>query len=131
VNRLAFVTGLGAVLAAPLTVEAQRPAKIARIGYVSTNLAANPNLREAFRRGLRDLGYEEGRNVAIEFRSAEGRLKRFPALVAELVALKVDVIVEALDELAAFTAARTAGDGGRLAVPSENWSIAISLWSAA
>ncbi len=52
-------------------------------------------MQEAFRQGLRDLGYVEGRDIVIEFRSAEGKLERFPALAAELVALKVDVIVAA------------------------------------
>jgi putative ABC transport system substrate-binding protein len=78
---------------APLAAEAQQAAKVARIGYLSTNLAASPHLRDAFRQGLRDLGYVEGRNVVVEFRDAEGKVDRFPALAAELVALKVDVIV--------------------------------------
>jgi putative ABC transport system substrate-binding protein len=56
-------------------------------------LAANRHLQEAFLQGLRDLGYTEGRNVVIEYRDAEGKLERLPALAAELVALKVDVIV--------------------------------------
>ncbi|MFI5373188.1 MAG: ABC transporter substrate-binding protein, partial [Candidatus Rokuibacteriota bacterium] len=81
----------GGLLAAPLAAEAQQAAKVARIGYLATNLAANPHLPEAFRQGLRDLGYVEGRNVVIEYRSAEG-IERIPALAAELVALKVDVI---------------------------------------
>jgi ABC-type uncharacterized transport system substrate-binding protein len=81
------------LLGVPLAAEAQQAAKIARIGYLATNLAASPHLIEAFRQGLRDLGYVEGRNVVIETRSAEGKLERFPALAAELVALKVDVIV--------------------------------------
>ena len=65
------------------------------IGYLALNLAANPHLREAFRQGLRDLGYVEGRNLVIEYRDAEGKTERLPALAAELVALKVDVIVAA------------------------------------
>src|SRR6266568_5831703 len=77
----------------PLTAAAQQVAKVARIGYLATNLAGNPHGREAFRQGLRDLGYVEGRNLVIEYRSAEGKLERLPALAAELVALKVDVIV--------------------------------------
>jgi putative ABC transport system substrate-binding protein len=82
----------GALLVAPLATEAQQAAKIARIGYLSSSLAATPNRQEAFRQGLRDLGYVEGRNLVIEYRDAEGNVDRFPALAAELVALKVDVI---------------------------------------
>jgi putative tryptophan/tyrosine transport system substrate-binding protein len=80
------------LLAAPLTAAAQQAAKVARIGYLSPGLATSPLLREAFRQGLRDLGYVEGRNLVIEYRDAEGKRERFPALAAELVALKVDVI---------------------------------------
>jgi ABC-type uncharacterized transport system substrate-binding protein len=93
--RLAALAIALALLAAPLAAGAQQAAKIARIGYLTTNLAANPHQREAFLQGLRDLGYIEGRNVAIETRAAEGKLERLPALAAELVALKVDVIVAA------------------------------------
>jgi putative ABC transport system substrate-binding protein len=81
------------LLAAPLAAEAQQAAKVARIGYLSPNLAASPHLRDAFLQGLRDLGYVEGRNVVIEYRDAEGKFERLPALAAELVALKVDVIL--------------------------------------
>jgi len=89
---LAVVLVVSLILA-PLALEAQQAAGIARIGYLGTNLAANPHLPEAFRQGLRDHGYVEGRNVVIEYRSAEGKLERFTTLAAELVALKVDVIV--------------------------------------
>jgi putative tryptophan/tyrosine transport system substrate-binding protein len=92
-NRRDTVVALLALGAAPLAAEAQQAAKIARIGYLSPNLAASPHLREAFRQGLRDLGYVEGRNVVIEYRDAEGKLERLPTIAAELVALKVDVIV--------------------------------------
>ena len=93
-NRRAFITSGGAaILVARLTAEARQAAKIARIGYLSPNLATSPHLREAFRQGLRDLGYVEGRNLVIEDRDAEGKVERLPALAAELVALKVDVIV--------------------------------------
>src|SRR6266404_2477847 len=85
----------GGLLAAPLAAEAQQPTKIARIGYLSLNLVPNRHLREAFRQGLRDVGYVEGRNVVIEYRDAEGKPERHPARAAELVALKVDVIVTA------------------------------------
>src|SRR5216683_5208638 len=83
----------GSLLAAPLAAEAQPVAKVPRIGYLALNPTANPHLHEAFRQGLRDLGYVEGRNVVIETRDAEGKPERLPALAAELVALKVDVIV--------------------------------------
>ena len=85
---------LGLVLA-PLAAEAQQAAKVPRIGWLAVNRAPNLHLSEAFRQGLRDLGYVEGRNVVIEYRDAEGKFERFPALAAELVALKVDVIVAA------------------------------------
>src|SRR5512132_1650270 len=83
----------GGLLAAPLAAESQQAAKVARIGFLGLNLAPNPHVKEAFRQGLRDLGYVEGRNVVIEYRDAEGKLERLPALAAELVALKVDIIV--------------------------------------
>jgi putative ABC transport system substrate-binding protein len=92
-NRREAIIVLMALGAVPLAAEAQQAAKIARIGYLSPNLAATPHLREAFRQGLRDLGYVEGRNLVIEYRDAEGKLERLPALAAELVALKVDVIL--------------------------------------
>ena len=80
-------------LLSPVAAEAQQAAKVARIGYLGDTPAAAPHLRDAFLQGLRDLGYVEGRNVVIEYRFAEGKAERLPALAAELVALKVDVIV--------------------------------------
>ena len=91
-DRRDTVLALLALGAAPLAAEAQQAAKVARIGYLSPNLAASPHLRDAFLQGLRDLGYVEGRNVVIEYRDAEGKLERLPTLAAELVALKVDVL---------------------------------------
>ena len=73
--------------------EAQQPKKLSRIGYLSPGPASRPSARlEAFRQGLRELGYVEGQNIVIEYRFAEGKLDRLPELVAELVRLKVDVI---------------------------------------
>jgi putative ABC transport system substrate-binding protein len=110
-TRRAFIGTLaGGFLASPLAAQAQQAAKSARIGYLAVSLAAPPQLREAFRQGLRDLGYVEGRNLVIEYRFAEGKSERLPALAAELVALKVDVIVAAagtLSVLAAKQATRT------------------------
>jgi putative ABC transport system substrate-binding protein len=78
------------ILGTPLAANAQQAAKIPRIGYLSP--APDTPLLEAFRQGLRDLGWVEGRNVAIEVRSAEGKYERLPELAAELVRLKMDVI---------------------------------------
>src|SRR4249920_3445330 len=73
-----------------------QPTNIPRIAYLgATSLTANAARVEAFRQGLRELGYVEGKNIAIELRSAEGEQDRLPALVAELVRLKVDIIVSA------------------------------------
>ncbi len=74
--------------------EAQQPTKIPRVGYLTlSHLSAITNRTDAFRRGLRDLGYVEGKNIVIEWRPAEGKFDRLAALAAELVRLKVDVIV--------------------------------------
>jgi putative ABC transport system substrate-binding protein len=74
--------------------QAQQPTKVPRIGYLTpVSLSANSARVDAFRQGLRELGYVEGKNIVIEWRSAEGKLDRLPALAAELVRLKVDVIV--------------------------------------
>jgi len=93
IGRRVFLASLAGLLGAPLAADAQQAAKVAQIGYLAPNLAASRHLPEAFRQGLRDLGYGEGRNVVIEYRDAEGKFERLPALAAELVALKVDVIV--------------------------------------
>src|SRR2546426_11778660 len=76
--------------------EAQQPTKVPRIGSLSsTSPSAGSSRIEAFRQGLRELGYVEGKNLVIEWRYAEGKLDRLPALAAELVRLKVDIIVSA------------------------------------
>src|SRR6266498_35960 len=92
-NRRETIIVLVTLGAVPLAAGAQQAAKVPRIGYLSVNLAGSSHMTEGFRQGLRDLGYVEGRNVVIEFRDAEGKVERLPALAAELVALKVDVIV--------------------------------------
>ena len=77
-----------------VVAEAQQPTKIPRIGYLAgPSPSANAPRIEAFRQSLRELGYIEGKNIVIEYRSAEGKLERIPALAAELVRLKVDIIV--------------------------------------
>ena len=88
---IAFVLAMSGAVA-----QAQQPTKIPRIGYLSAPCpSANPPRPEAFRQGLRELGYVEGKNIVIEWRSAEEKLDRLPALAAELVRLKVDIIVTA------------------------------------
>jgi putative tryptophan/tyrosine transport system substrate-binding protein len=93
-ERRAFMAMLtGGIVVVPIAAIGQPAAKTVRIGYLATN--PTPHFQEAFSQGLRDLGYVEGRNLVIEYRSAEGNLDRFPALAAELVTLKVEVIVAA------------------------------------
>ena len=82
------------MLVARAIAEAQQPNRVPRIGYLSATSATAISARtEAFRQGLRELGYVEGKNIVIEWRYGEGKIDRLPALAAELVRLKVDVIV--------------------------------------
>jgi putative tryptophan/tyrosine transport system substrate-binding protein len=91
ISRLALSALL---LALSLPAQAQQPPNIPRIAYLgATSLTANAARVEAFRQGLRELGYVEGKNIIIELRSAEGEQGRLPALVAKLVRLKIDIIV--------------------------------------
>ena len=105
----------GGLLAAPLAARAQQAAKVPGIGFLGNSTAAlEANLVGPFREGLRELGYVEGRNILIEYRWAEGKYERFPALIAELIALKVDVIV-------------TAGTPASLAVKKATTSIPLVM----
>jgi putative ABC transport system substrate-binding protein len=92
ITRRAFCSKL---LALPFPAQAQQPTKVPRIGHLSAGGSLSPNRPriEAFLQGLRELGYVEGKNIVIEWRSAEGKFDRLPALAAELVRLKVEVIV--------------------------------------
>src|SRR5713101_4983340 len=95
-TRLATAVGLVLLAASLGTAAAQPPEKVPRVGYISPGSSSDPfRLRrfEAFRQGLRELGYVEGRNIALEPRWAEGKYDRYPALAADLVRLKVHVIV--------------------------------------
>jgi putative ABC transport system substrate-binding protein len=95
-GRRFLLTSLAGALAAPLAAGAQQAGKVYRIGFLFLPSAADTSEAvAAFRHRLRDLGYEEGKNISIEYRWAEGRDDRLPALAAELVRLKVDVIVAA------------------------------------
>jgi len=91
-KRREFITLLGGAAAWPLTANTQQ-SRVARIGALYIGLADAESFKKELREGLRELGYLEGQNIAFEFRSAEGKLDRLPELAAELVRLKVDVIV--------------------------------------
>jgi putative ABC transport system substrate-binding protein len=104
VDRRAFIAGTVTLVAAPFAVEAQPVGRVYRIGFISNaSPTANTTFVDSFRRGLADLGWAERQNIHIEYRWAEGDLGRHSRLAAELVALKVDVIV-----LAGTAAARAA-----------------------
>jgi putative tryptophan/tyrosine transport system substrate-binding protein len=105
----------GAVsLASPLAARAQA-AKVPRVGFLgNSTLALEANLIGPFRDGLRALGYEEGRNIVIEYRWAEGKYERFPSLVAELLASHVDVLV-------------TAGTPASLAIKKATMSVPVVM----
>ncbi len=88
-----FVTAVAvSLVTVPIVVDAQSTTKVRRIGYLATG-SSNSGFQEQFRQGLRDLGWVEGQNIAIEYRFADGRFDRLPELAAELVRLKVDLIV--------------------------------------
>jgi putative ABC transport system substrate-binding protein len=117
-RRRFLLTSLAGALAAPRAAEAQQAGKVYRIGYLSPSSPSDPERLAspfgerglaAFRQGLRELGYVEGKNIAIEKRWAEGKFERLPDLAAELVRLKVDIIVSVVTQasLAAKNATRT------------------------
>jgi putative tryptophan/tyrosine transport system substrate-binding protein len=96
-GRLPFIVTVTLIIfAAAFTADAQQPTKVPRIGFLSGTSRSTISARvEAFRQGLRELGYVEGKNIVIEYRYAEGKFDRLPALADELVRLKVEVIVTA------------------------------------
>ena len=115
-TRRAFIGTLaGGLLAAPLAAEGQQARKVPVIGYLIERSGPTA-FDEAFRLGLRELGYSEGRNVVVEYRWADGKAERLPALAAELVRLKVDIIV-------------TSGTPGGLAAKNATSTIPIVLAS--
>ena len=102
IDRRTFIASAAfALFVAPLAANAQQTAKVFRIGLLGNISLAEPEgarLWGAFIQGLRDLGYVEGQNITIELRSSEGKYERLPDLAAELVRLKVDVIVVPADQ---------------------------------
>ena len=94
--NISFILVAALALALGTAAQAQQPTKIPQIGFLgATSMTAIADRVEAFRQGLRELGYIEGKNILIEWRFAEGNDNRLPVLAAELVGLKVDVIVSA------------------------------------
>src|SRR4051794_12524075 len=92
-RELLIALGVGALLA-PLVSFAQQQGKVWRVGILSpTSASLSTSHANAFLKGMRELGYIEGRNLVLEWRFADGKLERLPALAAELVQLNVDVIV--------------------------------------
>lgn len=95
-QRRQFIVVLSLALGWPSALQAQQPKKVARVGFLVTGSLEAPETRtslEAFRQGLRELGYLEGENIIIEVRAADLKVERFPALANELVGLNVDIIV--------------------------------------
>ena len=100
-RKITVLTLCAMLFALCFPAEAQQPKKVPRIGYLSSFDPASESTRsEAIRLALRELGYIEGQNIAIEYRYGEGKVDRAPELAAELVRLKVDIIVVAGGELA-------------------------------
>src|SRR5437764_1229512 len=95
-DRRAFLSAVILGLLAAPAVEAQQVGKIPRVGFVEAgSRSANQHFADAFRAGLHERGYVEGQNITVEERWAEGKIERFPDLLADLLRLKVDVIVQA------------------------------------
>src|SRR5438552_4352151 len=111
IERRTFMAMLtGRLLTAPLAAEAQQAGRVPRIGFLSlTSPSDRPPLLDAFRQGLRELGWVEGQNIVIDYRYAEGRIDRLPDLAAELVRLKVDLIVASAGTQAATAAKNATG----------------------
>jgi ABC-type uncharacterized transport system substrate-binding protein len=97
IRRREFIALLGgAAVASPSCLRAEHASKVARIGFLATGSLASPEqevILDAFRRGLRERGYVEGQNIAVEYRAADGAIERFPELAKELVRLNLDLIV--------------------------------------
>src|SRR3954471_14771656 len=114
-RRKILLASATTLLGMPLAGQAQNAGKTYRVGYLGNSSASlEANLVGAFRQGMRDLGYVEGKNLVIEFRWAEGRYDRFASLVTDLIHLPVDVIV-------------TAGTPGTLAAKNATKAIPVLM----
>ncbi|MGE5202694.1 MAG: ABC transporter substrate-binding protein, partial [Acidobacteriota bacterium] len=118
-RRRGFIALLGGAAAWPLSARAQQPRNVAHIGFLVTGSLDFPDslvMVDAFRQGLRDLGYVEGTNIVVEYRSADSKIERFQGLAAELVKLNVDLIVAS--NTPAARAARQATGAIPIVVPN-------------
>src|SRR5262249_56329873 len=95
VRRRRFITLLGGAAAWPLAAHAQQTGKTPRVGYIRAGTPNNDPFREEFVRGMRDLGYVEGRNIVYEFRHYGDDVESIPSLINHLLRAKVDIIVAA------------------------------------
>src|SRR5690242_12167229 len=93
-DRRRILASIGLLLASPGVPRAQPTGKVPRVGYLFYGSPGPSREIDAFRQGLRELGYIEGQNIVVEYRFASGRIERYPGLAADLVRLKVDVIVD-------------------------------------
>ena len=129
ISRRRFTAGVAIALtplgarASAQEYKAQQAGKVYRVGFLGNSSAAlEANLVGPFREGLRELGYVEGRNIVIEYRWAEGKYERFPALIAELAALNVDVIVTAGPPLQSRGRRRRSLSSWRLSAIPSAWA---------
>jgi putative ABC transport system substrate-binding protein len=106
IERRRFLATLGGAAAWPVVARAQQPGKTPRVGYIRAGTLDNDPYREEFVRGMHDLGYVEGRNIAYEFRHYGDDAESIPALISDLLRAKVDIIV--VGGTAALLAAQTA-----------------------
>src|SRR5262249_38627057 len=106
IGRRELLAALGGAAAWPLAAPAQQPGKTPRVGYIRAGTLENDPYREEFVRGMRDLGYVEGRNIAYEFRHYGDDAESIPALISDLLRANVDIIV--VGGTAALRAAQTA-----------------------
>src|SRR5215472_8607540 len=109
IRRRELIAALGVAMVWPLAARAQQPAKVLRVGILSPAASETADTLTAFRQGIRDLGYIEGKTIALDFRLSKGNTDALPALAAELVRIPVNVIVTDSTNgmLAAFDATRT------------------------
>jgi putative ABC transport system substrate-binding protein len=125
IDRRAFLAGSAALLAAPFAVEAQQAGKVYTIGYLTLGRSFSAASRNAFQQGLRERGWMEGQNFLLTIRTAQFNSERLPELVAELVQLKVDIII--VDTAEAAVVAKRGTDAIPIVAVTPADAVAIGL----